>query len=105
MYKEVCDYAKTCEHCQRMSFFSKYLFRLNVYFTPLFGDFWTDFAGSLPATTREMRLLVVCLEHVVGWSLAYSTSSATSSEVTAFIMQHFNYTCGRSGLIVPDNSP
>lgn len=105
MYKEVCEYVKTCEDCQRMSFISKYSSRLKVPWTRLFSTLSIEFAGPFPTTTRGMSFLLVCVEYLTGWPLAYPNTSAVASEVIAFIKQHTIFSFGRPRLITSDNSP
>lgn len=52
-----------------------------------------------------MRFLVIGVDQLTGWPLAYPTSSATASEVIAFIKKHTIYSLGRPRLIISGNGP
>lgn len=71
--------------------------------TRLFDTTSTDFAGARSATSRGIKLLLICAEHLKGWRLAYRTSAATALEIIAFIKQHIIYSFGKRGLIISDN--
>lgn len=100
MYENVCNYVKTCQDCQRMSFVSKYSSGLKASLTRLFDRFSMELSGPVPLITREMRFLLICAKHLTDWRLACLTSSATASEVISIIQQHINYSFGRPRLIV-----
>lgn len=85
MYREVGDYVQTCKNWQRTSFVPMYCSRLKTALTRIFDTFSTDLAGPLFTTTRGLRLLLICVEHLTDGPLAYPTSSTTASEVVAFI--------------------
>lgn len=74
-----------------MSFLLKYSSPKKASLTRLLNTFSTDFAGPLPTTTRGMRILVFRVAHLKAWLLAYSTFSATVSEVGASIKRHIVY--------------
>lgn len=83
-----------CDDSQRRSFVQKYSSQLKFYLTRLFCTFLVDLAGPLLMTTRGLRSVLIYDEHLTGWSLAYPTSSATASEVTALIMPDIVFSFG-----------
>lgn len=56
-------------------------------------------------TSHGMKLLLICVEHLTGWFLAYPIFFATASEVIACIKQHVIYSLRRPCLIVSEMVP
>lgn len=86
-----------------MSFVLKYIIRMKAFLPCLFDTFLTGLARPLLRTTREMKLIFFCVEHLTGCSLDYPTSSARVSEVIFFIKQLIFYSFESPRLIISDS--
>lgn len=98
-------YNKTRGGCQRTSFVPKYSSRLKALLARLFNILSTDFSRSLLKTNRGMRFLLFGAEQLTCWPVAHPSSSATASEVTAFIEQHTTHSFGMPRLVISDIGP
>ena len=105
MYKEVHDYVKTCEDCQKMTRIPRYYSGLRTPMTSLFDVFSIDFAGPLPTTPRGNKHLLICVEHLTGWPIVCPTPTATASEVITFVDDRIILPFGKPRVIVSDNGP
>ena len=103
MYKEIQDYVKTCEDCQKMTSIPKYYSGLRAPLTSLFDVFSINFAGPLPTTPRGNKHLLVCVEHLTGWPIVCPTPTATAAEVIAFVEEQVIMPFGRPRVILSDN--
>lgn len=97
--KKGCKYVKINEDSQRECFIPEYVSRLKAPSTCVFDIFSTDFSEPLRTNARRMRVVLIFVNHLMGWLLAYPTSSATAWEGVA-LMKHFSSSSGRPGLII-----
>ena len=105
MYKDIFEYVKTCEDCQKMNAIPKYRTALRTPITSLFDVFSIDFAGPFNTTPRGNKHLLVCMEHLTGWPIVCPTPTATAAEVINFVEDQIILPFGHPKTIVSDNGP
>ena len=70
----------------------------------LFEPLSIDFAGPLPKTKNGRRYILIAVEHLTGWPLAWATETATSAEVIKFVKEEIIHSVGPPRTIVSDNA-
>ena len=70
----------------------------------LFETFSIDFFGPLPKTKNGKRYILIAVEHLTGWPLAWGTETATSAEVIKFVEEEIIHSFGPPRTIVSDNA-
>ena len=105
MYREVRNYVRACDRCQRRQPFGSELIR-NPATAPVSG-LWDaisiDFAGPLPRTPDGNRYLIVAVEHLSGWPVAKALPTALSRDVSAFVQNRIIDTYTTPRVILSDN--
>lgn len=77
------------EDSQRLSSVLKYASRLEAVNTRLFDSFSTDFVEAHSRATGKIRLLLIVIEHLKSWFLAYLILPSTVLKVTALIKRQY----------------
>lgn len=54
----------------------------------LFHTFSLEFAGLFPTIKRGNRFLLICVEHLAGWSVSHAYQMAISEKVLNFLRNH-----------------
>ena len=66
IYKDVTEYVKSCDGCQKARQIPKYKTTLRLPVSSLFDVFSTDFAGPSSAISSGNRFVLVTVEHLTG---------------------------------------
>ena len=103
VYKDVRDYLKRCDGCQKARPIPKYKTTLRILISSLFRVFSIDFTGPSPATSSGNRFVLVAVEHLTGWPIAIPTANSTSQMVLDFVKKEIMYSFGHPWTIVADN--
>ena len=104
MGKNIHDYVKSYEGCQKNKPVPRYRTTLSQPLTGLFQTFSIDFAGPLPRTAKGNRFLLIAVEHLTGWPIARATAASTADVVLNFVKDEIIYSFGPPTTIVSDNA-
>ena len=63
-----------------------------------------DFAGPLPKTKNGNQYVLIAVEHLTGWPMAFPTKDSTSSAVIYFLQYHLIRAFGPPSSIISDNA-
>ena len=104
MYKNVINYVKSCDWCQKAFPIPNYKTTLRLPILSLFSVFSIDFSGPFPGTSSGNRFVVVGVEHLTGWPIAIATGDSTAQVVLNFVKRDIMYCFGPPPTIVSDNA-
>ena len=104
VYRDIYDYVKSCDGCQRSAAVPHYKTDLHVPITTLFDIFSIDFAGPFPRTSSGNRFALVAVEHLTGWTIARATKNATASDVRRFMEMEVVNLFGPPRVVISDNA-
>lgn len=102
--RDVYDFVKSCDECQRMRPLRQYCTTLHRPLTSLFEVFSIDLAGPFPTTRECLKYLLVCVEHLTGWPIARATKDGTAETVMGVIQDEFMHLFGPPETVVRDNA-
>lgn len=60
----------------------------------IFNTYSMDFAGPVPNTRNGKRFILIAVEHLTGWHLAWATETPTAPEVIEFVEQEVMHSFG-----------
>ena len=93
-YKEVTDYVKSCDECQKARPITYYKTTLCLPISSLFDVFCIDIAGPFPATSSGNRFVLVAVEHLKRWPIYIATIDSTAQVVLKFVKRETIYSFG-----------
>ena len=104
VYRDVRDYVKSSEGCQKARPIPKYRNTLRLPISSLFSVFSIEFAGPFPATSSGNRTMLAAVKHLTGWPIAIATADSTAQVVLDFIKKEIMYSFGPPWTIVSENA-
>ena len=104
VYRDIYDYVKSCDGCQRRAAVPHYKTDLHLPITTLFDVFSIDFAGHFPRTSSGNRFTRVAVEHLTGWPIARATKNATRSVVRRIMEMEVVNPFGFLRVVISDNA-
>lgn len=104
VYRDIYDYVRGCQGCQKASSIPRYTHTAIIPLSSLFETFSIDFAGPLPKTKNGKQYILIAVEHLTGWPLAWATETATAAEVVKFVKEEIIHSFGPPRTIVSDNA-
>ncbi|KAG2222128.1 hypothetical protein INT45_007564 [Circinella minor] len=106
-YKDMCNFIKTCHHCQVFSNLPRKYAPGKVPVTNLFEQFSIDYVGPITpvSSTSKMHILIVVEHFSCWWPVAIATEKADAQTVADFLYKHLFTNYGTSTYLLTDNGP
>lgn len=104
VYRDILDYVRGCDGCQHAQRLPTYHKNLRAPVTGLFETFSIDFAGPPIASRGGKRFVIIAVEHLTGWPIAWATESSTADTVINFVHEEIVLPFGPPRRIVSDNA-
>ena len=103
MRKDVADFVKSCDECQKAKPSVKDGVVSKMPVSGLFHTWSIDFAGPLPKSKRGNSFLAVAVEHLYNWPVAAAAFEPLSTVVVEFVKKEILMTFGNPIYILSDN--
>ena len=105
MLKDAQAYAKACNKCQR---FSNLIRQPSEELTPMtafwpFAQWGLDIMGPFPTTLRQLKFLVVGIDHFTKWVEAESLATIMEKSICTFVWRNIICRYGIPRVLVSDN--
>lgn len=104
VYRNVTDYLKACEGYQHDRRLPSYHTNLRASVTRLLETFSIGFAGPFSTPMTRQRFVLIDMEHMTGWTIAWATKDATLDTFIRFVEPEIIMPFGSPRRIVSDNA-
>ena len=89
MLKEIGDYVKSCEACQKSKPNTPYHGGVCMPVSTLFNTWSVDFVGPLQLNSTGKKCVIIAVDYIKDWPFAGASLSAYSDVFVTFVRQKY----------------
>ena len=105
MYRDIKEYVKTCEQCQRQGKSRRKEPLHPIKIGQAFERIGIDLVGPLPITTLKNRYIIVATDYLTRWPEAQAVPNASAATLAQFIFTEIVCRHGIPKIILSDQGP